>query len=94
MRSITANRYVVLVFVVVPFLATLFAIWLLWQRAVHWFDLILLVGGYTLVILGVGMGFHRMLTHRSFRPHLVVKVLLLLGSMALEGPAWNGRQRT
>ena len=88
MRSITANRYVVLVFVVVPFLATLFAIWLLWQRAVHWSDLILLVGGYTLVILGVGMGFHRMLTHRSFRPHPVVKVLLLLlGSMALEGPA-------
>jgi stearoyl-CoA desaturase (delta-9 desaturase) len=88
MQSITANRYVVLVFVVVPFLATLFAIWLLWQRAVHWSDLILLVGGYTLVILGVGMGFHRMLTHRSFRPHPVVKVLLLLlGSMALEGPA-------
>ena len=88
MRSITANRYVVLIFVVVPFLATLFAIWLLWQRAVHWSDLTLLVGGYTLVILGVGMGFHRMLTHRSFRPHPVVKVLLLLlGSMALEGPA-------
>lgn len=88
MQSITANRYVVLVFVVVPFLATLFAIWLLWQRAVHWSDLILLVGGYTLVILGVGMGFHRMLTHRSFRPHPIVKVLLLLlGSMALEGPA-------
>lgn len=88
MRSITANRYVVLVFVVVPFLATLFAIWLLWQRAVHWSDLILLVGGYTLVILGVGMGFHRMLTHRSFRPHPIVKaLLLLLGSMALEGPA-------
>lgn len=88
MQSITANRYVVLVFVVLPFLATLFAIWLLWQRAVHWSDLILLVGGYTLVILGVGMGFHRMLTHRSFRPHPVVKVLLLLlGSMALEGPA-------
>ncbi|HET8845569.1 MAG TPA: hypothetical protein VFN35_29145 [Ktedonobacteraceae bacterium] len=85
---ITANRYVVLVFVVVPFLATLFAIWLFWQRAVHWSDLILLVSGYTLVILGVGMGFHRMLTHSSFRPHPIVKVLLLLlGSMALEGPA-------
>jgi stearoyl-CoA desaturase (delta-9 desaturase) len=72
----------------VPFLATLFAIWLLWERAVHWSDLILLVSGYTLVVLGVGMGFHRMLTHRSFRPHPIVKVLLLLlGSMALEGPA-------
>jgi stearoyl-CoA desaturase (Delta-9 desaturase) len=88
MQSIAANRYVVLVFVMVPFLATLFAVWLLWERAVHWSDLILLVSGYTLVVLGVGMGFHRMLTHRSFRPHPVVKILLLmLGSMALEGPA-------
>lgn len=88
MRSITANRYVVLVFVVVPFFATLLAIWMLWERAVHWSDLILFASGYTLVILGVGMGFHRMLTHRSFQPHPVVKfLLLLLGSMALEGPA-------
>lgn len=88
MPSISANRYVVLIFVVVPFLATLLAIWLLWEHAVHWSDLILLAIGYTLVILGVGMGFHRMLTHRSFRPHPVIKVLLLLlGSMALEGPA-------
>jgi stearoyl-CoA desaturase (Delta-9 desaturase) len=88
MQSITANRYIVLFFVIVPFLATLFAIWLLWERAVHWSDLILLVSGYTLVVLGVGMGFHRMLTHRSFRPHPVVKILLLmLGSMGLEGPA-------
>jgi stearoyl-CoA desaturase (Delta-9 desaturase) len=88
MQSIAANRYIVLVFVTVPFLATLFAIWLLWERAVHWSDLILLVSGYTLVVLGIGMGFHRMLTHRSFRPNPVVKTLLLmLGSMALEGPA-------
>src|SRR6266702_2859467 len=88
MRSISANRFVVLVFVVVPFLATLLAIWLLWQRAVHWSDLILLVGMYSLTVLGIGMGFHRMLTHRSYRAHPVVKVLLLFfGSMALEGPA-------
>jgi stearoyl-CoA desaturase (delta-9 desaturase) len=65
MRAITANRYVVLVFVVVPFLATLFAIYLLWERAVHWSDLILLGAAYTLIVLGVGVGFHRMLTHLS-----------------------------
>ena len=88
MRAITANRYVVLVFVVVPFLATLFAVYLLWERAVHWSDLILLGAAYTLVVLGVGVGFHRMLTHRSFQAHPVVKVLfLILGSMSLEGPA-------
>jgi stearoyl-CoA desaturase (Delta-9 desaturase) len=88
MRSITSSRYIVLVAVVVPFLATLFAIWLLWERAVHWSDLILLATMYALITLGVGVGFHRMLTHRSFQPHPIVKfILLVLGSMSLEGPA-------
>src|SRR5438270_6092137 len=78
----------VLLIVTVPLLATVLAIGLLWQRAVHWSDVILLVTMYTLVAMGVTVGFHRMLTHRSFRPHPVVKlVLLILGSMSLEGPA-------
>jgi stearoyl-CoA desaturase (delta-9 desaturase) len=43
---------------------------------------------YTLVAFGVTVGFHRMLTHRSFRPNPVVKfILLVLGSMSMEGPA-------
>lgn len=43
---------------------------------------------YALIDLGVGVGFHRMLTHRSFQPHPVVKLLVLvLGSMSLEDPA-------
>jgi stearoyl-CoA desaturase (delta-9 desaturase) len=43
---------------------------------------------YTVAAMGVTMGFHRMLTHRSFKPHPVIKFLLLVGgSMALEGPA-------
>jgi stearoyl-CoA desaturase (Delta-9 desaturase) len=36
--------------------------------------------------LGVTAGFHRMLTHRSFRAHPVARaVILVLGSMAVEG---------
>jgi stearoyl-CoA desaturase (delta-9 desaturase) len=81
-------KVVVLIVVIVPLLATMFAMWLLWARAVHWRDIALLVSLYSLVALGVTVGYHRMLTHRSFRPHPIVKfVLLVLGSMALEGPA-------
>jgi stearoyl-CoA desaturase (delta-9 desaturase) len=41
-----------------------------------------------LIDLGVGIGFHLMLTHRGFQPHPVVKLLVLvLGSMSLEDPA-------
>ncbi len=95
MRPSLAYKAVVLTVVVVPLAATLFAIRLLWQRAVNWPDLALLGVLYALVALGVTVGFHRMLTHRSFRPHPAVKfVLLVLGSMAVEGPAidWAATQ--
>ena len=88
MRPSLAYKAVVLTVVVVPLAATLFAIRLLWQHAVNWPDLALLGVLYALVALGVTVGFHRMLTHRSFRPHPAVKfALLVLGSMAVEGPA-------
>ncbi len=81
-------KVIVLVVVIVPLLATVLAISLLWQRAVHPKDIVLLLSMYTITAMGVTIGFHRMLTHRSFRPHPVVKFLLLVfGSMSLEGPA-------
>jgi stearoyl-CoA desaturase (Delta-9 desaturase) len=88
MRSLTIKKIVMLLVVVLPFLATLFAIWLLWQRAVNWTDIVLLIAFNVLAGLGVTVGYHRMLTHRSFQPHPVVKfIFLVLGSMAVEGPA-------
>jgi stearoyl-CoA desaturase (delta-9 desaturase) len=83
-----AYQAIVLAVVIIPLLATGLAIWLLWQRAVSVRDLILLGALYAPVALGVTVGYHRMLTHRSFVPHPVVKTLLLIcGSMALEGNA-------
>jgi stearoyl-CoA desaturase (Delta-9 desaturase) len=88
MRSLTIRKIVMLVVVVLPFLATLLAIELLWQRAVNWTDLALLVAFNLLAGLGVTVGYHRMLTHRSFQPHPLVKfIFLAFGSMAVEGPA-------
>jgi stearoyl-CoA desaturase (delta-9 desaturase) len=79
---------VVLLAVAIPFLATIYAIWTLWNKAVHLSDIVLLLSLYTCITFGVTVGFHRMLTHRSFHPHPVIKTLLLiLGSMSLEGPA-------
>jgi len=78
MRSL-AYKAVVLIVVVAPLLATGLAIRLLWARAVHWSDLALLLTMYALVAFGVTVGYHRMLTHRSFRPHPVVKGLLGFG---------------
>src|SRR2546421_2846697 len=74
----------VLVIVTVPFLGTVLAIALLWQQAIQWSDLALLATLYTLTAFGLTIGYHRMLTHRSFQPHPAVKaILLVLGSMAV-----------
>src|SRR5436853_4124331 len=84
----TLYKATVLVVVVVPIFGTVFGIYQLWDRAVHWSDVALMLLMYMLTAMGVTMGFHRMLTHRSFEAHPAVKFLLLVfGSMALEGPA-------
>src|ERR1051326_5445448 len=84
----TLYKALVLIVVIGPLLATGYAVFLLWQRVVHPGDLVLLLSTYAITGMGITIGFHRMLTHRSFRPHPVIKFLLLVfGSMALEGPA-------
>ncbi|HLZ58161.1 MAG TPA: acyl-CoA desaturase [Ktedonosporobacter sp.] len=88
MKTSLFYKGIVLVVVVVPLLATVYAIWQLWARYVNATDVALLVAMYTISALGVTVGFHRMLTHRSFQPHPAIKfIMLVFGSMALEGPA-------
>src|ERR671914_1092291 len=79
--------------VVVPFLA---AIVLLWNSAVSATDLAILAVMYVLTGLGVTVGFHRMLTHRSFQaPKPLEYAFAVLGSMAVQGPvmAWVADHR-
>ena len=82
--------------VVVPFAATLAAIVLLWDRLVSWHDLVLLAAMYLVTAAGITVGFHRLLTHRSFRTHKPTEyVFASLGSMAVQGPviAWVADHR-
>ena len=52
--------------VAIPFLAAIAAIVILWNQAVSWTDLAIFAAMYVLTGVGVTVGFHRMLTHRSF----------------------------
>ena len=82
--------------VVVPFAATIAAILLLWDEAVSWRDLALFAVMYVLTALGITVGYHRLLTHRSFRTHKPTEyVFATLGSMAVQGPviAWVSDHR-
>jgi stearoyl-CoA desaturase (delta-9 desaturase) len=50
-------------------------------------DLVLLCSMYVACAFGTETGFHRLLSHRSFRARAPVRLLLcILGSMALQGP--------
>lgn len=72
--------------VIVPLLATIFAITRLWQRDVVPIDIALMMALYLSTGFGITIGFHRFATHRSFQSNPVVTFLLLaLGSMAVEG---------
>ncbi|HEY1357129.1 MAG TPA: fatty acid desaturase [Thermoleophilaceae bacterium] len=82
--------------VVVPFAATLAAIALLWDKAVSWHDLALFLVLYVGTAAGITIGFHRLLTHRSFRTHKATEyAFAALGSMAVQGPviAWVADHR-
>jgi stearoyl-CoA desaturase (Delta-9 desaturase) len=91
-----ATRLVNLGAVVVPFLATLAAIVLFWNRIVSPADLAILTVMYLLTATGITVGYHRMLTHRSFRTHKPTEYLFaVLGSMAVQGSviAWVADHR-
>jgi stearoyl-CoA desaturase (delta-9 desaturase) len=74
--------------VVLPFLAVIAAAVLLWNRFFGMSTLIITIGMYLLTAGGITVGFHRLLTHRAFKTHRLIRYLLAaLGSMAVQGPA-------
>ncbi len=73
--------------VIVPFLAVIAAIPLLWNSLVGWTDVAIMVGVYLATAFGITIGYHRLLTHRAFETYRPVKYLFaILGSMAVQGP--------
>jgi stearoyl-CoA desaturase (Delta-9 desaturase) len=80
----------------VPIGLLVFAMWSAWGGALHWPDLVVLTVTYLLTGLGVTVGYHRLLTHRSFKTSRPMRVLLAgLGSAAIEGPVieWVSNHR-
>jgi stearoyl-CoA desaturase (delta-9 desaturase) len=76
--------------VVLPFAAFIAAIVLLWNSAVSPTDLGILAVMYVVTGLGVTVGFHRLLTHRSFAvPKPLEYTFAILGSMAVQGPVMS-----
>ena len=84
--STVLRKVIIITMVVGPLIATVYAIYLGWNGIVGMRDLVLLASLYCFTTLGVTIGFHRYLTHASFRTNRVLKiVLVILGCVSLEG---------
>jgi stearoyl-CoA desaturase (delta-9 desaturase) len=81
-----ARRNANVMAVILPFVAFLAAIPLLWNELIGWQDLVIFGVLYLASAAGVTVGFHRMLTHRAFETHRPVKyAFAVLGSMSVQG---------
>jgi stearoyl-CoA desaturase (delta-9 desaturase) len=87
----TSHKIMNLMGVLLPFAGLVAAIALLWETAwVGPSDLVIMAVMYVLTAYGVTLGFHRLLTHRSFATHKPVEYgLAVLGSMAVQGPVMS-----
>ncbi|HSE55904.1 MAG TPA: acyl-CoA desaturase, partial [Nocardioidaceae bacterium] len=75
------------VFIVVPFLAVAAAVPVAWGGWLGWTDLAIMASMYWLTGHGITVGFHRLFTHKSYKPNRAVKVFwAIAGSMAIQGP--------
>ncbi len=73
-------------FVVIPFLALIVAVPVAWGGWLHPTDVVIAAAFYLVSGLGVTVGFHRYLTHGSFKAKRWLRVALTVaGSMSIEG---------
>ena len=86
-KSARAKRVVALVTIGIPALGFAIACYLVATGSATALDWWLLGVFYVVQMFGVSIGFHRYLAHNSFKTSPVFEgVLMITGSMALEGP--------
>lgn len=80
------QRLAVLALTVLPLAGLGLAVATLWGRGLSAADLGIFVAGYVISGLGITVGFHRLLTHRSFStPRWLRLAFAAAGSLAVEG---------
>ena len=83
----TRDRIITGIVTIVPFLCLGVVCWQVWADLLRWSDVAVFGIMYMATGLGVTVGFHRHLTHRSFATSRPIRgTLAVLGSAAIEGP--------
>jgi stearoyl-CoA desaturase (Delta-9 desaturase) len=73
-------------FVTIPFVALVVAVPVMWGWGLNWLDVFLFAVFYVTGCVGIGVGFHRHLTHSSFKAKRWLRIALALaGCIAIEG---------
>ena len=81
------DRAITAVITAVPALLLVLAGWQLWNHGLQWRDVAIFLLLYVATGLGITVGFHRLLTHRSFKTSPWLRGIFgILGTMAIEGP--------
>ncbi|HEY8452747.1 MAG: acyl-CoA desaturase [Micromonosporaceae bacterium] len=85
-RHSTGTMIALWAFVFIPFAALLAAVPVAWGGWLSWTDVAIAVAFYLVSGLGVTVGFHRYLTHGSFKAKRPLRaVLAVAGSLAIQG---------
>ena len=82
--------------VAVPLVGLVMAVGYFWHHGIGWFDLGLAAVLYVVTGLGISLGFHRLVTHRSFRARRGLRIALAVaGSLGAEGSliSWVSHHR-
>ena len=75
------------IFIAVPFLALVAAVPMAWGGWLGWSVVAIFLLMYAITGHGFTVGFHRLFTHKSFKPNRGVKLgLAVAGSLAIQGP--------
>ncbi|MEH2066047.1 MAG: fatty acid desaturase [Nostoc sp.] len=77
--------------IIIPLIGTMIALKFAWDFGINLMELaLLLVFWFLTMVGGITVGFHRVLSHCTFKTHPSVRVgLAILGSMAAQGPVIN-----
>jgi stearoyl-CoA desaturase (Delta-9 desaturase) len=85
-RALFWQRVTMLIFTVGPLVGVVLAMIALWGRGISGLDLGLFLAFYAVTGLGITVGFHRLLTHQSFKAPPAVRVAFAVaGSLAIQG---------
>jgi stearoyl-CoA desaturase (Delta-9 desaturase) len=81
------EQLVLAAFTILPLVAVVAVPVVVWGSWFHWWDLVIGGAMYWFTGHGITVGYHRFVTHGSFKAKRWVKVMLAVaGSMAVEGP--------